>query len=164
MVMTKMDSQSTQMTAEAGKSLMPNKPVFRLLDLPAEIRPNIYRGLLVNNFNRNDGRLWFSIRPVTYSYEICGQLLRVCPLIHKEAAPILYDENEFCTHVELYRFGKEVVAHAGAVYVPLIRKPRFLSSGFWFRRRAYRVPERLNSITRVTGHHNRKNKDIKKLI
>jgi hypothetical protein len=57
MVMTKMDSQSTQMAAEAGKSLMPNKPVFRLLDLAAEIRPNIYRGLLVNNFNGNDGRL-----------------------------------------------------------------------------------------------------------
>jgi hypothetical protein len=88
----------------------------------------------------------------------------VCRLIHKEAAPVLYDENEFCTHVEPYRFGKEVVAHAGAVYVPLIRKLRFVSSGFWFRRRAYRVPEMLNSITRVTGHHNRKNKDIKKLI
>lgn len=54
MMMTKMDSQSTQMTAEAGKSLMPTKPVFRLLDLPAKIRPNIYRGLLVNNFNGNE--------------------------------------------------------------------------------------------------------------
>jgi hypothetical protein len=111
MMMTKMDSRSTQMTAEAGKSLMPTKPVLRLLDLPAEIRPSIYQGLLVNNFNGNEGRLWFSRWPVTYSYGTCWQLLRVCRPIHKEAAPMLYDENEFCTHVEPYRFGKDVVAH-----------------------------------------------------
>jgi len=72
MMMTKMDSRSTQMTAEVGKSLMPTKPVLRLLDLPAEIRPNIYQGLLVNNSNGNEGRLWFSRWPVTYLYDICG--------------------------------------------------------------------------------------------
>jgi hypothetical protein len=34
MMMTKTDSPFAQLTAEAGKSLMPTKPVFRLLGLP----------------------------------------------------------------------------------------------------------------------------------
>jgi hypothetical protein len=40
---------------------------------------------------------------------------------------------------------------SSAVYVPLIRKLRFVSSGFWFRRRAYRVPEMLNDHAALQG-------------
>ena len=150
-MMTKMDPQSTQLTAKASKSLLPTESIFPLLDLPAEIRQIIYRGLLVNNFNGDEGRLWFSRWSVTHPYEICGQLLRVCRLIHKEAAPILYGENEFCTHLEPYRFGKEVVGHVGTAYVSMIRKLRFVSSVFWFCRNTYRVPEMLNDHSALRG-------------
>lgn len=90
---------------------VPVEPACHFLGLPAEIREQIYRLLLINTRKGNEGRIWFSKWPLEETCELSAQLLRTCSLVREEAAQILYGENEFCTYLEPFIFGKEVVAH-----------------------------------------------------
>jgi len=73
-----------------------------LLDLPVEIRRQIYRGLLVAPTPVVLGYFPQRLSVLCYSYlgsppyfEPCGPLLRVCKQVHEEALEVFYSENIF---------------------------------------------------------------------
>jgi hypothetical protein len=101
--------------------------VFRIFDLPGEIRRQIYCQLLVNQANDEmpRGRICPGKGP---QQTVEPAMLRVCKRMHDEAAPVLYGQNEFCIYVDFYRF-KRFLSIIGKDNAALIRKIWFRSFG-----------------------------------
>jgi hypothetical protein len=66
---------------------------FRFLDLPAEIRLLVYQELLF--FNYKDFSLDHFDNERKSITPVLPAILRTCKDIHREATPVLYDDNEF---------------------------------------------------------------------
>jgi len=101
--------------------------VFRIFDLPGEIRRQIYCQLLVNQANDEmpRGRICPGKGP---QQTVEPAMLRVCKRMHDEAAPVLYGQNEFCIYVDFYRF-ERFLFMIGKDNAAMIKKIWFRSFG-----------------------------------
>ncbi|EME77872.1 uncharacterized protein MYCFIDRAFT_216906 [Pseudocercospora fijiensis CIRAD86] len=95
-----------------------------LLDLPAEIRIIIYSFLLICRSNSHVSIYHNSTLTRNYTSHITGlsrsiAILRVCKLIQKEAAPVLYGSNKF---VFCSMFFPNFLAQIGIKSVSLLRE------------------------------------------
>jgi hypothetical protein len=101
--------------------------VFRIFDLPGEIRRQIYCQLLVNQANDEmpRGRIYPGKGP---QKTVEPAMLRVCKRMHDEAAPVLYGQNEFCIYVDFYRF-ERFLFMIGKDNAAMIKKIWFRSFG-----------------------------------
>jgi hypothetical protein len=101
--------------------------VFRIFDLPGEIRRQIYCQLLVNQANDEmpRGRICPGKGP---QQTVEPAMFRVCKRMHDEAAPVLYGQNEFCIYVDFHRFNR-FLSMIGKDNAAMIRKIWFRSFG-----------------------------------
>jgi hypothetical protein len=101
--------------------------VFRIFDLPGEIRRQIYCQLLVNQANDEmpRGRICPGKGP---QQTVEPAMLHVCKRMHDEATPVLYGQNEFCIYVDFYRF-ERFLFMIGKDNAAMIRRIWFRSFG-----------------------------------
>lgn len=98
------------------------KPAFSFLDLPSEIRNQVYLPLLV----RKDAiyRPWgLQARGVSrrdVKYGLFPQILRTCKLVNREASSLLYGSNTFC--LSFYGLEKLLQAKCSLLNAQLIRR------------------------------------------
>ncbi|KIW03757.1 uncharacterized protein PV09_05062 [Verruconis gallopava] len=98
-----MSEESGSSETVVGAPVEERKNVCLLLQLPVELRLQIYQYLLTSS----EAQL-ATLRPLTTRKHLSSYLipalnihpniLRTCRLIHEEAGPILYKSNTFCAH------------------------------------------------------------------
>ncbi|KAI7237989.1 hypothetical protein KC330_g2856 [Hortaea werneckii] len=87
--------------------IQPPHPFFRLWDLPSELRLRIYEYALAPTQQLHLSRT--QTKPFSVSPSITPQLLTACRQIHREASPILLDQNEICIAVDAHDAASPII-------------------------------------------------------
>ncbi|KAI7364758.1 hypothetical protein KC354_g5433 [Hortaea werneckii] len=107
-----------------SEPIQPPNPFFRLWDLPSELRLRIYEYALAPTQHLHLSRTQtkpFSVTPAT-----TPQLLTACRQIHREASPILLDQNEICIAVDAHDAASPVIP-SHRLPPPVLQRIRHLS-------------------------------------
>jgi hypothetical protein len=111
-----------------------SQPQCLLLNLPPELRNQIWRLLLLQDIHKRRGNLYHTIPEHTRrQLRFCANVLRTCKQINAEGTPILYGENIFSAHRNLLATLPSFVLHlssdpfccppvVNSRVVPLIRR------------------------------------------
>ncbi|RMY56059.1 hypothetical protein D0863_13108 [Hortaea werneckii] len=117
------DPQTTKIDPQPGP-IQPPDTFFRLWDLPSELRLRIYEYALAPTQHLHLSRT--QTKPFSVTPPITPQLLTACHQIHREASPILLDQNEICIAVDAHDAASPVIP-PHRLPPPVLQRIRHLS-------------------------------------